>query len=295
MNRGVLLGAAAYGIWGTFPLYWSMIRHVPTAQAMGHRILWSCLVLAVLVGATGRFAMLASVPRRLVGLYAIAAVLIGVNWTLYVWAVTAGFVVQTALGYFITPLVNVLLGVVVLRERLRRIQWIAVALAAGGVIHLTRVYGQPPWIALGLAASFGTYGLVKKQAPLAPVEGLFLETAALALPALVYLAVVQQAGAGVFLHAGRTTDLLLAGTGILTVIPLLLFATAVRRVPLSVMGILQFIAPTISFLLGVFVFREPFSAAQFAGFAFVWSALVLFAADGMLTRRRTLVLDEGAA
>ena len=293
MNRGVLLGAAAYGIWGTFPLYWTLIRHVPTSQAMGHRIVWSCLVLAALVAGTRRAAALASVPHRTIALYSAAAVLIGINWTIYVWAVNSGFVVQTSLGYFITPLVNVLLGVVVLRERLRPLQWLAVALAAAGVVHLTRVYGEPPWIALGLAASFGTYGLIKKRAPLPPVEGLFLETAVLALPALGYLVLAQQSGDGMFLRSGAATDLLLAGTGILTVIPLLLFATAVRRVPLSVMGILQFIAPTISFLLGVFVFKEPFSAAQFAGFAFVWTALVLFAVDGMLTRRRAMpVLDE---
>jgi chloramphenicol-sensitive protein RarD len=295
MNRGVLFGAAAYGLWGAFPLYWALIRHVPTAQAMGHRILWSCLVLAVLVGVTGRGAALAAVPRRVLGVYAVAGVLIGINWTLYVWAVNAGFVVQTSLGYFITPLVNVVLGVAVLRESLRRVQWMAVACAFAGVVHLTRTYGGLPWIALGLAASFGTYGLVKKQAPLSPVDGLFLETAVLVLPAAAFLAAVQAGGRAVFLHAGMTTDVLLVGTGILTVIPLLLFATAVRMVPLSVIGILQFIAPTIAFLLGVFVFREPFSRAQLAGFALVWMALVIFAADSWLTRRRTLVFDEGAA
>jgi chloramphenicol-sensitive protein RarD len=295
MNRGVLLGAAAYGLWGAFPLYWALIRHVPTAQAMGHRILWSCLVLAMLVGLTGRRAALAAVPRRVLGVYAIAGILIGINWTLYVWAVNAGFVVQTSLGYFITPLVNVLLGVLVLRESLRRVQWVAVACAVAGVVHLTVVAGQVPWIALGLAASFGTYGLVKKQAPLSPVDGLFLETAVLVVPAVAFLLLVQAGGRGVFFNAGVATGLLLMGTGLLTVVPLLLFAAAVRTVALSVMGILQFIAPTIAFLLGVFVFREPFSSAQLAGFALVWTALVIFAADGLLMRRRTLILDEGAA
>ena len=296
MNRGVLFGAAAYGLWGTFPLYFHFIRHVPTAQVMGHRIVWSCLVLAALLAVSGALRAIPAVPRRVVALYAVAAMLIAVNWTLYVWAVAAGFVLQTSLGYFITPLVNVLLGVVVLRERLRGLQWVAVALAAIGVLHLARVYGQPPWIALGLAASFGTYGLIKKQAPLPPVSGLFLETAVLAPAALAYLGLVAQSGSAVFLRGGAATDALLAGTGILTVVPLLLFASAVRRVQLSVMGILQFIAPTISFLLGVFVFTEPFSSAQFTGFALVWAALVLFGADGALTRRRPLVvLDEGAA
>jgi chloramphenicol-sensitive protein RarD len=294
MNRGVLLGATAYGLWGTFPLYFALIRHVPTAQIMGHRIFWSCVVLAVLIGASRRSSALATLPPRVLALYALAALLIGVNWTLYVWAVNAGFVVQTALGYFVTPLVNVLLGVAVLRETLRRLQWMAVALAAAGVVHLTRVYGEPPWIALGLAASFGTYGLVKKRAPLAAIEGLFLETAVLVLPAVALLAIAQQRGSGVFLHAGMATDLLLIGTGALTVGPLLLFATAVRLVPLSMMGILQFIAPTIAFLLGVLFFREPFSSAQLAGFTLVWCALILFAVDGMATRSRPVVLDEGA-
>jgi len=296
MHRGVLMGAAAYGIWGTFPLYWHLMRHLPTSQVMGHRIVWSCLVLAALVGATRRWRLLAAVPRRVIALYAVAAVLIGVNWTLFVWAVTSGFVVETSLGYFITPLVNVMLGVLVLRERLRGLQWIAVALAAAGVLHLTRVYGQPPWIALGLAASFGTYGLVKKRAPLGPMEGLFLETAILALPALLFLVIVQGSGDGAFLRGGLLNDALLVGTGLLTVGPLLLFASAVRQVPLSVMGILQYIAPTIQLLLGVFGFREPFSPAQLAGFALVWTALLLFGVDGAWARRRTRpVLDEGIA
>ena len=294
MNRGVLYGAAAYGIWGTFPLYWNLIRHVPTSQAMGHRIVWSCVVLAALIGASRRVTAIASVSPRVVALYSAAAVLIGINWTIYVWAVNAGYVVQTSLGYFVTPLVNVLLGVVVLRERLRRLQWIAVGMAAAGVVHLTRVYGSLPWIALGLAVSFGTYGLIKKKAPLAPVDGLFLETAILVLPALGYLLFAQRSGEGVFMRVGAATDMLLVGTGVLTVIPLLLFATAVRRVPLSVMGILQYISPSLTFVLGIFVFREPFSAAQLIGFALVWTALLLFGIDTALTRRSPPVLDEGA-
>src|SRR5215216_1213242 len=172
MTRPFWYAMAAYLMWGLFPLYWGLIRHVPTAQAMGHRIVWSTVVLGVLLAASHRHRTLAAVAPRLVGIYALASVLIGINWTIYVWAVNAGFVVQTSLGYFITPLISVLLGVVVLRERLRRLQWIAVTLAAAGVLHLTRTYGALPWIALGLALSFGTYGLIKKRAPLPPVEGL---------------------------------------------------------------------------------------------------------------------------
>jgi chloramphenicol-sensitive protein RarD len=294
INRYVWHGFAAYAIWGTFPLYWVLLRGVPIAQVMGHRIVWSCLTLAALLAVTRRATTITSVSWKALGVYSVAAILIGVNWTVYVWAVTAGFVVETSLGYFITPLVNVLLGIAVLRERLRRLQWAAVALATAGVLHLTRVYGAPPWIALGLAASFGLYGLVKKRAPLPPVEGLFLETAALVGPALFYLVMVHQAGAGVFFADGRTAAIL-AGTGLLTVVPLLLFASAVRYVSLSAIGILQFISPTIQFLLGVFVLREPFSSAQLMGFALVWVAVAVFTADGVFARRQLPVLDEGAA
>jgi chloramphenicol-sensitive protein RarD len=293
MNRSILYAVAAYAIWGTFPLYWALLRDVSTAQVMGHRIVWSCLVLAILVAATRRVSAIRAASRRILGLYAVAAVLIGVNWTIYVWAVTSGFVVETSLGYFITPLVNVLLGVAVLGERLRRLQWAAVALAAAGVLQLARVSGAPPWIALGLAASFGSYGLIKKRAPLPPIEGLFVETVVLMLPSIVYLVVVQRSGAGVFLTDGFI-DIVLIGTGLLTVIPLLLFASAVRHVSLSAMGILQFFSPTMQFLIGVVVFREPFTAAQFIGFVLVWIAVVLFTADGLLSRRVVPVLDEAA-
>jgi chloramphenicol-sensitive protein RarD len=275
-------------MWGAFALYWNLLRGVPTAQMMGHRIVWSCAALGAFVAWSGRLRAVGRVPRRVVFLYAIAGVLIAINWTLYVWSVTSGYVVESSLGYFITPLVNVTLGVVVLRERLRPVQWLAVALAATGVVYLTRLHGAPPWIALGLAASFGTYGLVKKRAPLPPVEGLFLETAVLALPALAYLVAAQHSGEGLFLRAGPATDLLLAGTGPMTVLPLLLFAAAVQRVPLSIIGILQYIAPTMQFLLGIFVFHEGFSGGQLTGFAFVWVALVVFGADGALMRRRAM-------
>ena len=294
LTRYLWHGLAAYAIWGTFPLYWVLLRGVPIAQVMAHRIAWSCVTLAGLVVLTHRLTTIRTVTHGIAATYALAAVLIGINWTVYVWAVTAGFVVETSLGYFITPLVNVLLGVAVLRERLRPLQWVAVALAATGVLHLTRVYGAPPWIALGLAASFGLYGLVKKRAPLPPVEGLFLETAVLVGPALLYLTAVHRGGTGVFLANGQISGIL-AGTGLLTVVPLLLFASAVRYVSLSALGILQFISPTIQFLIGVFVLREPFSAAQLVGFVLVWTAVVIFMVEGIFARRQLPVLDEGAA
>src|SRR5688500_2502758 len=187
MSRPLWYAVAAYLLWGFFPLYFGFLRHVPTAQAMGHRIVWAAVVLAIILLAAGRLRALGSVSRGVIGVYAIAAVLIGLNWTLYVWAINAGFVVETSLGYFILPLINVLLGVVVLRERLRRMQWVAVAIAAAGVAYLAFVYGAPPWIALGLAFSFAGYGLIKKRAPLPPLEGLFLETMILSPLALLYL------------------------------------------------------------------------------------------------------------
>jgi chloramphenicol-sensitive protein RarD len=294
MTRPLWYAVAAYLLWGFFPLYFGFLRHVPTAQAMGHRIVWAAALLAVMLLAAGRFRALASVSRQVVGLYAVAAVLVGGNWTLYVWAINAGFVVQTSLGYFILPLINVLLGVVVLRERLRGLQWTAVGIAGAGVAYLTFAYGAPPWIALGLAFSFAGYGLIKKRAPLAPLEGLFLETVILSPLALLYLILVQRSGNAVFLHVGWGTDLLLVGIGLLTIIPLALFAAAVRGAPLSIVGILQYISPTIQFLIGVFFFRELFSAAQFVGFALVWTAIGLFGIDGVLAHRAT-VPDPAAA
>ena len=300
MNRGLWYGLGAYGIWGLFPIYWKLIEFVPAGQIIAHRIVWSflllaCVRMAAVARRLPREPLLGS--RRIVGLYTAAALLIAVNWFVYVWAVNHDFILETSLGYFITPLVNVLLGVVILRERLRSLQWVAIALAATGVGYLAIVYGDVPWIALALAVSFGTYGLVKKKAPLRSVAGLTLETGLLFLPALAYLAVAETHSSGAFLHAGGSTKLLIAASGPVTTLPLLLFAAAVQRIPLSMIGILQFIAPTIQFVLGVLVYKEPFSHQQLVGFAFVWSAVIVFTAEGILTRtqqRETMpVLDEG--
>ena len=301
MNRGLWYGFAAYAIWGLFPLYWKLIEFVPADQIIAHRIVWSFLLLAVVRAVAiarrqPRERLLAS--RRVVGLYTAAAALIAVNWFVYVWAVNHDFILETSLGYFITPLVNVLLGVVILRERLRTLQWVAIALAATGVGYLALVYGDVPWIAMGLAVTFGTYGLVKKKAPLRSVAGLTLETGLLFLPALAYLAVAEtRSSSGAFLHAGGSTQWLIVAAGPVTTLPLVLFAAAVQRIPLSAIGILQFIAPTIQFVLGVLVYKEPFNHQQLVGFAFVWSAVIVFTAEGILTRtqqRETMpVLDEG--
>jgi chloramphenicol-sensitive protein RarD len=295
---GLWYGVAAYSLWGLLTLYWRLFPNVPAIQVLGHRIVWSFVVLVAITAVPWRQrrAALQSVTPRVLGLYALAAVLIGVNWFLYVYSVNNGFIVESSLGYFITPLVNVLMGVVVFRERLRQMQWVAVAFAFAGVVWLTLAYGTLPWIGLALAGSFGSYGLVKKQAPLPSLEGLAVETAVLLVPAALYLMALHRNGTGAFLHLGATTDLLLVAGGIVTVIPLLLFATAVRRIPLSVVGILQYIAPTIQFLLGVFAFQEPFTRTQLSGFGLVWIGLAVFTLDSMRPRRSAplVVLDQGA-
>jgi chloramphenicol-sensitive protein RarD len=294
---GFWSGVAAYTIWGLVPLYWKRLEHVPAIQVLGHRIVWSLAVLLLLVAATRRRG-LANVSPRVAGLYAIAAALIAANWFLYIYAVNAGFIVETSLGYYITPLVNVLFGVVFFHERMRPAQRLAIAVAAIGVLELTYAYGALPWIAFGLAASFGTYGLAKKKAPLDPLEGLTLETAILAPVAILFLAVLYRGGEGAFLRTGITSDALLIGGGLVTTVPLLLFAAAVRSVPLSVIGILQYIGPTLQFLLGVFVYDEPFSRMQLIGFSIVWVALAIYAGDSLRARLAAGVmpaLDKGAA
>jgi chloramphenicol-sensitive protein RarD len=294
---GIWYGVAAYSLWGLLTLYWRLFPHVPAIQVLGHRIVWAFVVLVAITAGTWakRRGALRLLTPGVIGLYGLAAALISVNWFLFLFAVNNGQVVASSLGYFITPLVNVLLGVVILRERLRTMQWVALALAFAGVVRLTLAYGGIPWIAVALAASFGGYGLVKKKAPLPSLEGLTIETAVLVLPAAIYLLILDHAGSGAFLTAGVATDALLIAAGAVTVVPLLLFASAVQRVPLSVVGILQYISPTIQFLLGVFVVREPFTAAQLSGFVLVWLGLVVFGVDGVRVRRTSVFsrLDEG--
>jgi chloramphenicol-sensitive protein RarD len=282
MNRGLWYGAAAYTIWGTFPLYWRLLRHVPSLEVLAHRIVWSSVALGVVVVAMRGAGAWRTVSRPVLGQYAIAAVLIAINWLTYIYGVSQEQVVEVSLGYFITPLINVLLGTVVLRERLRPLQWVAVALAAAGVAYLTYQHGSLPWIAVGLAVSFGGYGLVKKTATLPALEGLALETVVLLAPAVVYLLV---GAGGAFGPGDLATDALLIGGGLVTIGPLLLFASAVRRVPLTIIGIIQYLSPTISFVIGVFLLGEPFSRHQFIGFGFVWSAIALFTIDGLRSRR----------
>ncbi|MDO9348187.1 MAG: EamA family transporter RarD [Anaerolineales bacterium] len=287
MNKGIWYAIGAYATWGLFPIYWKWLHAVPALQLVGHRIGWSFLLLCavILLSKQWRAFRAAALTWRVLLIYLVAALLIGVNWLTYIWAVIAGLIVETSLGYFINPLLSVLMGVIFLRERLRPMQWLPIGLAAAGVLYLTFAYGALPWIALTLAFSFGLYGLIKKVAPLGSLYGLTLETGILFLPALVYLVYAEAAGTAAFLHTGAGSDLLLIGAGTVTTIPLLLFASAARRIPLSLVGILQYIAPTLQFLLGVLVYHEPFDQAHFIGFGIVWAALIFFGVEGFLAHR----------
>ena len=286
MNKGILNGIAAYALWGFFPIYWKLLHQVPALQLLGHRIGWSFILLTLYIAATGQWKGFHSASSsRTIGIYSVAAVLLSFNWLIYVWGVNAGYIVETSLGYFINPLLSVLLGVIFLRERLRPAQWIPVALAAIGVIYLTVTYGRPPWIALSLAFTFGFYGFVKKLSPLGSLYGLTLETGIVLPVALTYLAYVGIKGSGAFLHDGLSVDLLLIGGGIVTTIPLLMFASAAKQIPLTVVGLLQYIAPTLQFLIGVFLYREPFDLTRFIGFGIVWIALIIFAAENYIANR----------
>jgi chloramphenicol-sensitive protein RarD len=285
-NRGILYALGAYLCWGLFPIYWKLLYQVSVLQLLGHRILWSFLLLAVILLITRRWAdFRAKLSPKVFRIYLAAALLVGVNWLTYVWAINAGFIIETSLGYFINPLLSVLLGVIFYRERLRPTQWIPILLAAAGVIYLTVSYGSLPWIALTLAFTWAFYGLVKKAAPLGSLYGVTLETAILFLPALGYLIFVDVSGSGMFLHSGIRIDLLLAGAGAVTTIPLVMFAKAARRIPLSLIGILQYISPTMQFIIGYAVYHEAFSQSRLIGFGIVWLALIIFWLENRIAQR----------
>jgi len=286
VKKGILFALAGYAIWGFFPLYFKTLQAAPAFQIMAHRVVWSFVLLAAILLVRREVkTLLASVTPRIALLYAIAGFLLAINWVTYVWGVNSGFVVEASLGYFINPLVSVLLGVIFLQERLRTFQWVPVILAAAGVTYLTISMGKLPWIALVLAFSFGFYGLMKKITPLGTLHGLTLETAAVFLPALGFLMVEQVRGVGAFGNAGLGTTLLLIATGVVTVVPLLFFSAGTRLIPLSTIGLLQYITPTGQFFLGVFVFHEPFSSNRLIGFIVIWAALILFTAENLLHNR----------
>jgi chloramphenicol-sensitive protein RarD len=288
-RRGMWVAVGAYVLWGVMPLYWHLLKSVPSLQIVLHRIVWSALFVGgYLLWRDGRgWPRRTLAQPRLAWMLALSGVLIAFNWGLYIWAVNAGHVVETALGYFINPLLNVVIGVLFLRERLRPMQWLSVAVAAVGVLWLALRYGQVPWIALALAASFGLYGVVRKLAHVDAVAGLGVESAYLFVPAIALLLWIGAHGDGGFgAGYGAAASALLVLGGIVTALPLVGFAYAVRRIPLATVGLLQYIAPTLQFLIGVLVFREPFDRERLIGFACIWLALAIFAADGLLRTRR---------
>lgn len=282
-KRGFAATVGAFLIWGMFPLYWRELAMVPPLQITSHRILWcTVFVVGFLVWKQGLGWLRATLSRpRAAPLLLASSVLISVNWVLYIWAVNAGHVVESALGYFINPLVNVLLGVAVLGERLNARQWCAVALATLGVAWLTWQVGRLPWIALTLAFSFGTYGLIRKIVSVESVPGLGVESLIMLVPAVGYLVFCEAQGSGSFGHVGRYEDLLLVLAGAITALPLIWFAYGARRIPLSLVGIIQYIGPTLQLLTGVFLFGEAFTQVQLVGFGCIWGALALYALDGL--------------
>jgi chloramphenicol-sensitive protein RarD len=288
-RRGVLYGIAAYSMWGLFPLYWPLLEPSGALEILAHRMVWSLVAVVVILVVRRHWSWIGELlrtPRKL-GLLTLAAVLITVNWGVYIYAVNTGHVVESALGYFINPLVSVLFGVLLLKERLRPWQWGSVGLGAVAVVILTLDYGRLPWIALVLAASFGTYGLVKKVARVGAAESMTVETLVLLLPALGYLLYLERQGTATFGSTGPAHALLLVGAGVITAVPLLCFTSAAIRVPLTLMGLLQYIAPVIQFLLGVFIAHEVMPPSRWVGFAVIWLALSLFTWDSLRAAHQT--------
>jgi chloramphenicol-sensitive protein RarD len=287
-RRGTLYGASAYLLWGLFPLYWPLLEPSGALEVLAHRVLWSLVVVVVLLAATRRLATVraALADRRRLLMMTAASVLIAVNWGAYIYGVTHERVVETSLGYFVNPIVTVLLGVLVLGERLRPAQWTALGAAGVAVAVLTVENGRPPWIALVLAFSFGGYGLLKKTAGVGAVEGLAVETAVLLPVAAAYVALLGASGEGTFGSAGLGHAVLLALSGLVTAVPLLLFGAAASRIPLTTLGLLQYLAPTIQFVLGVTLFDEPLPLVKLLGFVLVWAGLALFTADLVRHHRR---------
>lgn len=296
-RRGLLLGALAYVLWGAFPLYWPLLEPAGAIEILAHRVVWSVVTMGIIVVLSRRTASLRAVfrNRRSLLILAVAAVVISVNWGTYIWGVNNGRVVEASLGYFINPLVTVLMGVVVLGERLRRLQWIALGLAFVAVVVLTLDYGRPPWVAITLAFSFGTYGLAKKKAGVGSVESLTVETLVLAPVAATYVGWLMLTGASNFGSHGIPHAALFLTTGIVTAVPLMLFGSAAIRVPMVSLGLLQYLAPIIQFALGVLVFHEDMPPGRWIGFCLVWVALAAFTAEALNHRQRQLRLIARAS
>ncbi|MGC5394462.1 EamA family transporter RarD [Streptomyces sp. DT20] len=290
-RAGLLSGFAAYGLWGLVPLFWPLLKPSGAVEILAHRMVWSLGVVGIALLALRRWSWIGELlrqPRKL-ALITVAAVVISINWGLYIWSVNHGHVVEASLGYFINPLVTIAMGVLLLGERLRPVQWVAVGTGVASVLVLAVGYGQPPWISLVLAFSFATYGLMKKKVNMGGLESLAAETAVVFVPALGYLLWLGARGESTFLSGGIGHGALLASTGVVTAGPLILFGAAAIRVPLSTLGLLQYLAPVFQFILGIVYFHEAMPPERWAGFGLVWVALTLLTWDALRTSRRTRV------
>jgi chloramphenicol-sensitive protein RarD len=285
-RRGVLLGFACYVAWGLFPLYWPLLEPAGAGEILAHRVVWSLVLMAVVVTVLKQWSTLRALPPRTWLLVVAASLLIAVNWGVYIYAANNGHVIDAALGYFINPLLSVVLGVLVFRERLGRMQWVAVGLGFAAVLVISVAGGHFPWIAVLLATSFGLYGLVKKVVPLAPTASLTAEGMVLFLPAVGYLVVRQAHGTATLTGHGAGHVVLLIASGVVTVLPLLAFAGAARSLPLSVLGLLQYLTPVVQFLIGVLWQHEHMIPARWVGFVLVWIALILLSVEGLRRSRR---------
>lgn len=285
---GLMAAAGAFIIWGVLPVYWKLLQEVPAYEILCHRMSWSLVLTLGLVFLTGRRALFrqALKERRNLITFTTTGLLLALNWLLYIWAVNAGFIVEASLGYFINPLINVLFGMIFFQEKMRPVQWFALLLAVLGVLYLTIYYGRFPWIALVLAVSFAIYGLLHKKNSLGALDALCLETGILFLPAAAVLIGLACYGGGSFGRIDAAGSLLLVGTGVITTVPLLLFGYAAQKIPLSTLGLMQYLAPSINLVLGVFVYGEEFPQARMVGFFLIWSALAIFMAENLLRRYR---------
>ena len=288
LRQGVIFALVAYSIWGIAPVYFKSVAHVPAFEVLVHRIIWSVVFLLLFIGATGRLGKVMAVFKqpRLLGGLVVTALIISLNWLVFIWAVAEGRILETSLGYFINPLISVFLGMVFLSERLRPMQWLALSFAAMGVLYQLIEFGSLPWVGLVLAFSFGFYGLLRKQLVVEAVPGLFIETLIVLPVGLIALGWMQSEGTLVFGHQSLQTDLLLIAAGLVTTFPLLFFAGAARRLALSMIGFFQYLAPSITFVLAVYVYDEPLDSSKLVTFALIWLGLLLFTGENRLASRR---------
>ncbi len=294
---GMLAALSAFIIWGVLPIYWKALKAAPPLEILCHRMSWSLIVTLGLILATRRFQefRVVAANRGNLLIFGSSAFLLALNWLIYIWAVNAGFIVEASLGYFINPLISVVMGVIFFKERLRPGQCAALFLVVAGVVYLTVFYGRFPWIALSLAASFATYGLLHKKSSVSSIDALGLEILIFFIPAAGYLFYLEGSGGGYFIHGGLLPSLLLVGTGIITSFPLLLFGYATHKIPLSTLGLLQYTAPSINFFIGIFLYHEDFPRERMIGFLIIWTALLLYLLEGAickLRQKRAVLQDE---